>query len=401
MLATTPSPVTTALAAPTSRRRAIVAFYASLQHGSEYRAGAEFVRFASSAGFDLAVIADLQQNALPAELSAAAGGISVCQVPSPVVKQNWLYRFTDFLPQVIWHRRVARFLKNHHPELDAVWVQNGALPWLPVSPYEGVAPLFIWGPIGGGEILTGKILDTLGTKTRWREKLRSGLEGISVWRKKSLFAGSGFSKIVPLARTAGAQRQLRKLFVSHDVPVIPEILDPIPAIHLDREQRQTPRFVWVGQDIPRKNLPLALELFRRIRAEKFPDATLDVYGVPPNPSNTVANVTFHGWVSSIDWKSYRHDGVLLLTSYREGLPSVVLEAIREGLLCITSDVGSLASLGVPTIHVLPTQEYPDYSLNTFSALISRLETHLSSKHVEISPVSYREGLLAHLRKNQA
>lgn len=382
-------------------RRAIVAFYASLHHGSEYRAGAEFVRFAAEAGFDLAVIADLTQNSSPAELSAAASGIAVSCVPSAVVQQQWLYRFTDFLPQLIWHRRVARFLKARHPGLDTVWVQNGALPWLPVAPYRGAAPVFIWGPAGGGETLPGRVLETLGTKTRWREKLRRWLEASSVRRKRSLFSGSAFSNVILLARTSDAQKQLQSLLDTHEVPVIPEILEPVPAVRLDRQPCHVPRFIWVGQDIPRKNLPLAIRLFQSVRAEAFPAATLDVYGVGAVTATETPHVRFHGWVPSIDWPSYRDDGVLLLTSYREGLPSAVLEAIREGLLCVASDVGSVSSLNVPTLHVLPNEQYPDYDRATVSALVSRIILHLATARLDFGPVSYRQGLLDYLQKKQA
>ena len=382
------------------RRRAIVAFYASLKYGSEYRAGAEFIRFAAAAGFDLAVIADLEQNAQAGELSNASHGIEVVRIPSPIVRQGVLYRFTDFLPQTFWHRRVGRFLKKSCPRLEVVWVQNGAQPWLPIAPYIGSAAQLIWGPVGGGETLSRRVLDTVGIQARWRELLRQWLEAASVRRKQALFTKGAFAKIIPLARTAASQRQLRDLFASTDIPVIPEILEPVPGVHLNRSPKPVPRFVWVGQDIPRKNLSLALELFARVRLT-YPRATLDVYGIDATAAGLLENVRFHGWVSRIDWLSYRDDGVLLLTSYREGLPSAVLEAVREGLLCVTSDVGSVSNLGIPTVHVLPRSEHPCYSDATVSALVSRIGDHLAAGELRFGPVSFGQVLLEHLKQARA
>lgn len=382
------------------KRKAIVAFYASLKYGSEYRAGAEFIRFAASAGFDLAVIANLEQNAQTVELGTASHGISVVRIESPVVRQRLLYRFSDFIPQTIWHRRVARYLKANHAGLETVWIQNGALPWLPIAPYARTAPRLIWGPIGGGETLTSQALDSVGMLTRLREKLRQWLMSCSLRSKKVLFSTGAFTNVIPLARTACAQQQLQDLLSSSYVPIIPEILEPVPALLLRRLPTKSPRFVWVGQNIPRKNLSLAIKLFKYIQ-QIYPQATLDVYGVDAITTSATANVRFHGWVSCIDWSSYRDDGVLLLTSFREGLPSVILEAVREGLLCITSDVGSVASLGLPTVHVLPMKEYPHYSEATLATTISCIRNHLSKSELRIGPVSYRQVLLEYLRRAQA
>jgi len=379
-----------------SPRRAIVAFYASKRHGSEYRAGAEFIHFAAEAGFDLAIIADLEQNSSPSDLRT--GELQIQQVASPVVKQRLLYRFTDFIPQLIWHVRVARHLRTLDRPLDVLWIQNGALPWLPLAPYRDVAKRIIWGPVGGGAGPAPATLATLNRSTRIRESLRSGIEGFFLRRKRRLFSDHGFPKVIAVARTHEAQANLQYMAPGKPAPVIPEILDPIAAMSRARKPTTSPRFVWVGQNIPRKNLPVALDLFARMRTQVFPEATLDVYGVSPSEADAVPGVHFQGWVSRIDWDSYRDDGVLLLTSYREGLPSVVLEATSAGLLCAVADVGSLGSLGLPTMHVLNHVEYPFYSDSTVQQLAERVRAHLASEHVEIHPINFRSRLQTYLNE---
>jgi glycosyltransferase involved in cell wall biosynthesis len=379
----------------TPRPKVIIAFYASTRYGSEYRAGVEFIQIAAANGFSIAIVADLEQNDSPGTLAAAAPGISVASIPSPVRRQKSLYRFSDFLPQVIWHRRVAKWLKRQHPDVDVLWVQNGALPWLPLSPYFPVARTLVWGPVGGGESPPPLLMRELRWSSRLREWLRTTLESFALHRKQRQFRGESAPAVVALARTSEAQRRLQPLFPDGDIPVIPEILEPVQPATLDRVPTLAPRFVWVGQDIPRKNLALALSMFEKLRLEAFPGSTLDVFGASRD-GGAPTGVRFHGWVPRVDWEGYRHDGILLLTSFREGLPSVVLEAVSNGLLCITSDVGSLSSLRLATIKTLPKAEYPKYSSDTFHSMVTSIRHHLSQSQVVLSPVSHRDLLLGHL-----
>jgi glycosyltransferase involved in cell wall biosynthesis len=378
--------------------KVIVAFYASSQHGSEYRAGAEFISFAHSLGFDVAVIADLEQNDLPVVIQRANPGMSVVHVPSIVRKQRRLYRYADFLPQWIWHRRVAKWLNQQAADIEVLWIHNGALPWLPLSPYVPLAKKLIWGPVGGGEAAPSRALNGLSLYGRWREVSRSILARALLRRKSALGQNRG-ADIVPLARTLEARRLLAEAFPTHSIPIIPEILRPVSATQIERRPSRSPKFIWVGQDVPRKNLALALEMFSNLRKMAFPDATLDVFGPGSQGRSHVPGVTYHGWVSKIPWNEYCESGVLLLTSFREGLPSVVLEALSRGLLCVASEVGALSTLAVSTLEVLPRQEYPQYEKQTYSRLERRIREHLGATRIELREVNYEPTLRTHLADN--
>ena len=376
--------------------KVICAFYASTTYGSEYRAGFEFIRFAAANGFDLAIVADLDQNSPTLLLESEVPGIRVIRIPSPVTRQATLYRFTDLFPQTIWHLRVARWLAQQRRPLSVVWIQNGAQPWLPLLPYFGLAPTLVWGPVGGGEPPPAAMLQRLPWIARLRERLRSLFEDAMLRRKLSAATHLSAPRLVLLARTVEAQRRLGG-WLRSSVPVIPEILDPVGAVSIQRTPSRMPRLLWVGQDIPRKNLQLALDIFHRLRREAFPDATLDIFGCSRPQNECRDGVFFHGWVGSIDWHSFQNDGVLLLTSFREGLPSVVLEAARHGLLCISADVGSIASLSLATVLTLPHDEYPSYSSPTLVKVADRIRQHLAQSKVDLHPVSYRTNLTNHLR----
>lgn len=383
-----------------SPRKVICAFYASTTYASEYRAGLEFIQFAASQGFDLAVVADLEENSTNEALEANAPGIRVVRIPSPIKRQATLYRYSDLVAQWVWHLRVARWLHAQRGGLQSLWVQNGASPWLPLVPYFGLSQVLIWGPVGGGEPPSSAMMNRLPWRFRLRERLRSLVERRMLRGKLVAIQNARTPRLIVMARTAEAQRQVAP-GLGRPVPVIPEILEPLAAVHLTREPGTSPRLVWVGQDIPRKNLQLALELFQRLRNGAFPEATLDVFGCSAPPGRIIDGAEFHGWVPSVPWHQFQDDGVLLLTSFREGLPSAVLEAVRNGLLCVTSDVGAIASLGVPTIHPLPRSEYPDYSDASLHGVVQRIRQHLRQKETQFEAVSNRRRLQEHLRAEGA
>jgi len=272
----------------------MVAFYASSSFGSEYRSGFEFIRFAASLGFDLAVIADLEQNTPASDLTRMVPGLEVVTIPSPIKKQANLYRYSDIIAQLIWHSRVSHWLGKHCPEADVIWVQNGALPWLPVKPYFRHARTIVWGPVGGGGHAPAGAIDTFDVLARMREWLRNRIERYAIRIKTRQLGRPGVPRVIAMARTNDAQHWLRSALPGESVPMVPEILDPVPAIRIPRMPAATPRFLWVGQDVPRKNLALALTLFERLHRSAFPGATMDVFGCSQGRRASVPGVTFRG-----------------------------------------------------------------------------------------------------------
>jgi glycosyltransferase involved in cell wall biosynthesis len=378
----------------------ICAFYASNTYGSEYRAGLEFIQFAAANGFTLAIVADLQENSSAEILEMNAPGIRVIRIPSLIKRQSSLYRYHDILPQWLWHHRVARWLRAEKLLVQSLWIQNGASPWLPISPYFGLSKHLIWGPVGGGEPPTPAMMKTLPWRQQMRERLRSGLERILLNRKQAAMLNKHAPRLVTMARTRIAQRQLSLTF-GRTVPVIPEIINPLNKVEIHRGPASSPRFIWVGQDIPRKNLPLAFKIFRHMRETAFPQATLDIFGCQESAAPLPDGAKCHGWVRGVPWDTYRNDGVLLLTSFREGLPSVILEAASNGLLCIASDVGPLGDLNVRTIHMLPHTEYPEFTRKTLDDVTRRVLDHLAETKICLPAVSNKDKLSSHLRREGA
>ena len=88
-----------------------------------------------------------------------------------------------------------------------------------------------------------------------------------------------------------------------------------------------------------------------------------------------------------------------MTSFREGLPSVVLEAITNGLFCVSTDVGSIGVCGFKTVHLLPMDEYPKFCGKTITATANQIRTHLRSDNSRVPPVNFTTALSYMLRNN--
>ena len=106
-------------------------------------------------------------------------------------------------------------------------------------------------------------------------------------------------------------------------------------------RRQSGRFLFVGRNEVRKGLPLLLTAFSGLSHAK-----LDIVGetsprIRPQPA-----VTFHGPIadrrelrSFFDAADY-----LVVPSFAEGMPTVILEAFSAALPVIATDVGAVAEL---------------------------------------------------------
>jgi len=375
-------------------KKIIIAFYASSRRPSEYRSGAEFIRFAGGLGFDLAVIADLADNDDQSHFTDYAPGIDIVRVPSPLKAQASFYKYGDFVAQLIWQRRAAKWIRQHAADAEVIWILNGAQPWFPIKNYFLAHNKVIWGPIGGGALPPPALLAKMSRSAAFREHVRGWLEALSFVLLRRNLKHIAPDRLIAFARTSEAQRRLKSKIPGLDAPIIPEILVPLKSREIARSPQQAPRFLWVGQDVPRKNLPLALDIFARLRQAHFPEATLDIYGC--DRSSAPPGVVYHGWVPRIDWDSYRDQGVLLLTSYREGLPSVILEAISAGLLCVTSDTGALASLRLDSLYVMPAADYPVVSEPIIDVVGEKVRAHLAKATVSIPLLDFRQDLVQHL-----
>ncbi len=107
------------------------------------------------------------------------------------------------------------------------------------------------------------------------------------------------------------------------------------------DNQRTGRFLFIGRDEPRKGVPLLLRALAT-----FENLEADLVGIPPDSINLPSNVKAHGVIS--DRKRindfYLKADFLIVPSYAEGLPTVILEAFSHGMPVIATDVGAVADL---------------------------------------------------------
>lgn len=63
----------------------------------------------------------------------------------------------------------------------------------------------------------------------------------------------------------------------------------------------------------------------------------------PKENIDLSNITYLGNLNEKELQeTYKHTDILVLTSYREGFPMVIMEAMANGVVCISTDVGNIA-----------------------------------------------------------
>lgn len=375
--------------------KVIITFYASENYGSEYRAGYQSIEFAYEIGFDTVIIADLKENNI-SDLQKKFPNLNFIVISSFIKSQSKLYKYTDFLPQILWHKSVLKFLRSLNLDnIDTIWIQNGAQPWFQLIKYFNFAEIILWGPVGGGDAAPRGMYKHLSYRQILREFLRESIEKFSLKLKNFFLKNHLKNRLFVLSRTNSSMSTIKKYTDIKNIIVCPEILNPFPEEKLIHKKKSSNvQFIWVGQDVPRKNLNLAIEIFKKLKKEYLISSSLDIYGVE-GTNNNEQDIRFHGWVPEINWRSYLNNGVLLITSYREGLPSVFLEAINSGLFILSYDVGPIKSLNIKNTYVIPKDNYPDIDNIDFESISSKIKKHIHANEVHIKKLNYKEKLMKH------
>ena len=125
-------------------------------------------------------------------------------------------------------------------------------------------------------------------------------------------------------------------------PPVRNVFDLESEERAGRETRPL-RLVALGTVEPRKNLVAAARIVGALRAQGFPEATLDIVGRPGWGDDwrillTSPGVTLHGYQPSSRVKQLLHDAdIFICTSHEEGLGLPLLEAQYAGLPIVAPD----------------------------------------------------------------
>ncbi|MGN6124287.1 MAG: glycosyltransferase [Sphingomonas oligoaromativorans] len=149
-----------------------------------------------------------------------------------------------------------------------------------------------------------------------------------------------------IAVSGGVARDVRGMTIGLDGRVVP-IFNPVPPppqSSMARAQGPGKRILWIGRLDRPKNPGLMIDAFTRMRGK---DLHLDILGDGPLRSSLEERVQVLGMSRQIRFLGFQPSpydhmeqaDLLALSSDREGLPTVLIEALHAGLAIVSTDCG--------------------------------------------------------------
>ena len=168
----------------------------------------------------------------------------------------------------------------------------------------------------------------------WEDAKSFPLKGIVArhCRRADLVISYG-GRLTPMIKSTGARPERMAV-----------LTNSAPAAAATRPMRDNGnRLLFVGRPEARKGVKILLDAIKSLD-----DVTLDLVGVDSYSGQNNSNVHFHGATRDISaiLQHYMRANFLVVPSYAEGMPTVVLEAFSTGLPAIASDVGAMNELVV-------------------------------------------------------
>jgi glycosyltransferase involved in cell wall biosynthesis len=274
----------------------------------------------------------------------------------PLTRLHFLYvevpfahLFTDqdgVLYYLAWQRcalsRAHKLLKTtkidivHHVTYGSIHVP---------SPLWRLKLPVVFGPVGGGQTSPNSMIEYFG-KSKRKEQIRTLFTRVLPF---SPFHRHRLSKMsVVLATNRETVRLCRSLgrpdaILSLDTALPEWFLTSKPRTF--SVSKQPLRLLWVGRLLPRKAIPLTLDILEKVEAP----STLTIIGDGLEPEVVREMIQIRGLGERVFWKpgripweevrrEYTKHDALLFTSLRDSCAPQLLEAMATGLPVITLDI---------------------------------------------------------------
>lgn len=240
---------------------------------------------------------------------------------------------------------------------------------------------FVWGPIGGHAQMPWRFLFTLGLRGGLQCSLRNLLNWVQM-RSSLRVKQAAQQAAVLLAATQEDQAAIRCLHGREALLLNEQGATPIASNDSrDLYYGQRPlRIVWCGVFVPRKALPIALEVTRLVAQEVAVE--LHIVGTGPLEQSWKVSAERLGITSLCRWHGMlprakslaiiRQSDLMLFTSLQEGTPAVVLEAIQSGVPVICHDMCGFGTIVTEMSGVKIPVKGPERSCRAFADAIVRV-----------------------------
>jgi glycosyltransferase involved in cell wall biosynthesis len=255
------------------------------------------------------------------------------------------FRHCSAMHYLLWQwaaLRVAKVLHENSP-FDLVHHVTYSSIHVPTQLWRLGIPT-IFGPVGGGQTTPPSMLDAFGPSRRV-EVLRTAFTRVLPY---SILHRAWLQKMtIVLATNSDTLRLVKSL---GKMEVEPWFDAALPESFFAKEPRtfatttEPLRLLWVGRMVPRKALPLTLDVLTKA---KHP-ATLTIAGSGIPEAEVRRMIADRGLTERVRWagrrlslhevrQAYTEHDVLLLASLRDSCPAQLVEAMGLGLPVITLD----------------------------------------------------------------
>jgi glycosyltransferase involved in cell wall biosynthesis len=249
----------------------------------------------------------------------------------------------------------------------------------------------VFGPVGGGQVTPPNMLEYLGeyAAAERRRTLFTRLLPYSplhrYWLSKMKMVLVTNRDTLALVRRMGCKNA--ELIFDTALPESVMSLEP-----REFEPRSGPlKLLWVGTMVPRKALPLTLDIFVKVRC----DATLTIIGNGIEEAELRAMIAEKGIQDRVFWAgkrlpwmevqaAYREHDALLFTSLRDSCAAQLLESLAQGLPVITLDlhggsdlVPDAAGIKVPVVDAAQVIRDGAAAVDRFHSLSPAEKTEMS------------------------
>jgi glycosyltransferase involved in cell wall biosynthesis len=188
----------------------------------------------------------------------------------------------------------------------------------------------------------------------WEENLSARIAANPFWRALFRFI-YGWPRMTVVLASRFRDQMIAMGFRAEKVVVDSAMFDGAMFAKLVRRPHQSQRLVFVSRLVPGKGVWELLDAFVLLK-QRYPDLSLYFVGdgserealVSAVAQQKIQDVTICGYVSTEEKAQILLDSDLFVfpTSYDEGCPASLLEAMAAGLPCVTTRVG-----GIPDVFI--------------------------------------------------
>ena len=278
-----------------------------------------------------------------------------------------------------WQKRTLRIAKQICSEqkidilhqLNMIGYREPGLLW------KIKGPKFVWGPVGGMELMPIAYLKGSGIKSIVFNKLKNAINTLQYKYQPNVHKAIKRADAL-VAATRGCQEILQRYSKSEVVLLNETGCYPQKIVEKKKKTDDTLSVMWCGKFDFRKRLDLAIKTISEIKdlnviLHVAGSGDVDAYRKLALDCGVENKVIFHGQVNHEEINSLMQEcDVFLFTSIMDATSTVVMEAIQNRLPVVCFDTCGFGTVVDETIGIKIPLSNPEQSVQNFACAIRKL-----------------------------